>query len=92
MAALRHRELRMREAAAEVAARLQFRQAIPSIAQCARESANLDTVRASCSALAALGARGRHLLERMSAAGEAGDAPAEALGESLAASARGGSV
>ncbi len=92
MAALRHSELQMRGAAAEVAARLHFRQAIPSIAQCARESASVDTVRASCSALAALGARGRHLLHRMSAAGEAGDAPAEALGESLAASARGGSV
>src|ERR1700722_238836 len=46
--------------------------------------------RASCLALAAQGATGLDSLRRMSAAGEAGDAPAEALGASLAAAARGG--
>jgi HEAT repeat protein len=52
------------------------------------ESANV--ARASCLALAALGATGLDSLRLMSAAGEAGDAPAEALGASLSAGARGG--
>lgn len=50
----------------------------------------VEPVRASCSALAALGAPGRSLLRLMSAAGERGEAPAEALGASLVAAARGG--
>jgi hypothetical protein len=49
-----------------------------------------DLVRAHCSALAGLGSHGRDLLHLMSAVGEAGEAPAEALGELLAAAARGG--
>jgi len=50
----------------------------------------VDMLRASCSALAALGADGRKRLQLMSAQGHGGEAPAEALGEVLAAAARGG--
>ncbi len=48
--------------------------------------------RADCSALAALGSHGRDLLRLMAALGHAGDAPAEALGESLVAMAKGSRV
>ena len=56
------------------------------------EAASADARRAACSSLAALGDSGRDLLRRMSAAGEMGDAPAEALGDLLVAMARGGSA
>jgi len=49
-----------------------------------------NAARASCLALAALGATGLDSLRLMSAAGEAGDAPAEAFCASLSAAARGG--
>jgi hypothetical protein len=49
-----------------------------------------EAARASCLALAARGATGLTSLRLMSAAGEAGDAPAEAIGASLSAVARGG--
>jgi hypothetical protein len=49
-----------------------------------------DTERAHCSALAGWGANGRDLLRLLSATGLAGEAPAEALGEAMAALARGG--
>ena len=90
MAALRHKELEMRAAAVEVAARLRLVGAVPSIGEFARVAENAETARASCAALAALGPMGRDLLHLMSALGEAGEAPAEALGEALAASAKGG--
>jgi hypothetical protein len=48
--------------------------------------------RESCSALAALGSTGRDLLMLMSAVGQAGDAPAEAISESLVEVARGGRI
>jgi hypothetical protein len=51
-------------------------------------SANFE--RSSCSILAGLGPTGRDLLHLMAATGVAGEAPAEALGEVLAAAARGG--
>jgi hypothetical protein len=80
----------MRTAAMEVAAHLRVARAIPSIELRPREYESADAVREGCSALAALGPRGHDLLRLMSAEGEAGEAPAEALGESLAAVARGG--
>jgi hypothetical protein len=90
MAALKHKELELRAEAAEVAGRLRLSREIGAVAECARESEDLDTTRAGCLALATLGASGRDSLRRMSAAGEAGDAPAEALGASLVAGVRGG--
>jgi hypothetical protein len=54
------------------------------------ESDTAEAARASCLALAARGATGLYSLRLMSAAGEAGDAPAEAIGASLSAAARGG--
>jgi hypothetical protein len=56
------------------------------------EATCADARRAACSSLAALGDSGLDLLRRMSAAGEMGDAPAEALGAVLVALARGGSA
>lgn len=56
--------------------------------QGAYESA--EAARERCSDLVASGASGRDLLRLMAALGVAGDAPAEALGRSLAAAARGG--
>jgi hypothetical protein len=58
----------------------------------ARQAESADAWRASCSSLAALGASGRELLRTMSAQGEMGDAPAEALGAVLVALARGGTA
>jgi hypothetical protein len=49
-----------------------------------------NRVRAAFSELAARGPKGRSALRRMSAAGVAGDAPAEALSAELASTARGG--
>jgi HEAT repeats len=90
LAALRHHQLKMRSAAVEVAAKLRLSRAIPGIAEYARQADTNTDARASCAALAELGSAGRDLLRQMSAAGEAGDAPAEALGAMMAASVRGG--
>jgi hypothetical protein len=49
-----------------------------------------DKVQATCATLATLGGAGRGLLHLMAALGQAGDAPAEALGELLTAGAKGG--
>lgn len=67
---------------------LQMRAAVRPVRH--RKLETTDADRATCSALAGLGQTGRDLLKLMSAAGLAGDAPAEALGERLAAAARGG--
>lgn len=71
---LRQRELQLRAQAMEEAIRLR----------------RANSPRVSCSMLAASGAKGRGLLNGLAAAGESGDAPAEALGGVLAAAARGG--
>jgi hypothetical protein len=55
-----------------------------------RQSLPADAERAHCSVLAGWGAHGRDLLRLLSATGLAGEAPAEALGEVLAAPVRGG--
>lgn len=54
------------------------------------DAGSAEAARASCLALAARGVTGINSLRLMSAAGEAGDAPAEAIGASLSAAARGG--
>jgi len=77
-------------AAVDVRSLLALARAIGSVAELEKEKENAAAARASCLALAAKGATGLDSLRRMSAAGEAGDAPAEALGASLAAAARGG--
>ncbi len=79
------RVLTAREAAEENAV-------APAIFEAEGESESADVERARCSALAALGSTGHDLLRLMAALGEAGDAPAEALGQSLAAAARGGTT
>jgi hypothetical protein len=77
-------------AAVDVGSLLALARAIGSVAELEKEKENAAAARASCMALAAQGATGLDSLRRMSAAGEAGDAPAEALGALLAAAARGG--
>ena len=72
--ALRQRELQLRAQAVEEAIKLR----------------RAHTPRVSCSVLAASGAKGRGALGSMAASGDHGDAPAEALGGMLAATARGG--
>lgn len=62
---------------------------IPRVEEFAIEYETPDVARAQCSALAALGSQGRDLLRLMAALGHAGDAPAEALSESLVAMAKG---
>jgi hypothetical protein len=76
--------------AVDVRSLLALARAIGSVAELEQEKENAGAARASCLALAAQGAAGVDSLRRMSAAGEAGDAPAEALGALLAAAARGG--
>jgi hypothetical protein len=77
----------VRERELEVGSLLALARAVGPVEELAKEEA---AARANCLALAAQGAVGLDSLRRMSAAGEAGDAPAEALGASLAAAARGG--
>jgi HEAT repeat protein len=77
----------VRERELEVGSLLALACAAGPVEELAKEEA---AARASCLALAAQGATGFDSLRRMSAAGEAGDAPAEAFGASLAAAARGG--
>ncbi len=89
---LQDRPLLVRVLTASEAADVEAPEMEEDVLPFARESETADAWRASCSSLAALGASGCELLRTMSAKGEMGDAPAEALGAVLVALARGGTA
>jgi hypothetical protein len=76
----------------EELSRLDVRYTLQSARVRGIQNERTDAERAHCSVLATRGGHGRDLLRLMAAVGEAGEAPAEALGESLVAAARGGKI